>query len=184
MGIESFDWSLEVEMLEKQAVEPTETSLETPRETQSAWAEENSALKDSFYGSRRMSPEKREENCQNTFQPRPESSAGARLLRTEQKLPVGQNHFDAKDARRYLKKRLDLNTWREELARRDDDKISYLQPHVATTRTETVTSAVTNKQIPPRPLITPMSAGQDTLDIWTVRNNLRKRYDLNSWRQP
>ncbi|KAH9631779.1 hypothetical protein HF086_002265 [Spodoptera exigua] len=182
MGIESFDWSLEVEMLEKQAVEPTKES----RETQSAGAEWNSALKDSFnIRSRQMSPETSEENvCQHTFQPRPESGAGAQLLRTKHKLAAGQNHFDAKDARRYLKKRLDLNTWREELARRDDDKISYLQPHVATTRTETVTSAVTNKQIPPRPIKTPMSAGQDTLDIWTVRNNLRSRYDLNSWRQP
>ncbi|KAH9631783.1 hypothetical protein HF086_002269 [Spodoptera exigua] len=184
MGIESFDWSLEVEMLEKQAVEPTIESLETPWETQSAGAEENSALKDSFYGSRKMSPEKKEENCQNTFQPRPESSAGARLLRTEQKLPVGQNYFDAKDARRYLKKRLDLNTWREELARRDDAHINHLQPHVPTTRTEPVTSRVTKKLIPPRPIKTPMSAGQDTLDIWTVTNNLRSRYDLNSWRQP
>ncbi|KAH9631784.1 hypothetical protein HF086_002270 [Spodoptera exigua] len=184
MGIESFDWSLEVEMLEKQAVEPTEESLESPRETQSAGAEGNSALKDSFNGSRKMSPETSEENvCQHTFQPRPESSVGARLLRTEQKLAAGQHHFDAKVARRNLKQRLDLNTWREELARRDDN-ISHLQPNVAPTRTETVTSGVTKKQIPPRSLKTPMSAGQDTLDIWTVRNNLRSRYDLNSWRQP
>ncbi|KAF9410480.1 hypothetical protein HW555_010433 [Spodoptera exigua] len=94
-----------------------------------------------------------------------------------------QRTLDAKAARRNLKKRLDLNTWREELARRDDN-INHLQPHVAPTRTETVTSAVTKKQMPPRPLKTPMSAGQDTLDIWTVRNNLRSRYDLNTWRQP
>ncbi|KAH9646042.1 hypothetical protein HF086_018046 [Spodoptera exigua] len=180
MGIESFDWSLEVEILEKQVVK----SLETPRETQSAGTEGNSALNDSFYEARKMSPEKREGNCQNTFQPRPESSAGARLLRPDHTLTFGQNVLDAKAPRINLKKRLDLNTWREELARRDDAHINHLQPHVSTTRTETVTSAVTNKQIPPRPIKTPMSAGQDTLDIWTVRNNLRSRYDLNSWRQP
>ncbi|KAF9410483.1 hypothetical protein HW555_010436 [Spodoptera exigua] len=143
---------------EKQAAEPNEELLEVPRETQSVGAELYSALKDSY-----------------------SSSARARLLRTD--LSFRQHTLDAKAARGNLKKRLDLNTWREELARTDDN-INHLQPNVAPTRTETVTSAVTKKQMPPRPLKTPMSAGQDTLDIWTVRNNLRSRYDLNSWRQP
>ncbi|KAH9646040.1 hypothetical protein HF086_018044 [Spodoptera exigua] len=156
MGIESFDWILEVELSENSKA-PNEELLEIPRETQSVGAEEYSALKDS-------------------------SRAGARLLRTA--LSFSQRTLDSEAGKRYLKKRLDLNTWREELARRDDDKISHLQPHVATTRTETVTSAVTKQQMPPRTLKPPMSAGQDTLDIWTVRNNLRSRYDLNSWRQP
>ncbi|KAH9646039.1 hypothetical protein HF086_018043 [Spodoptera exigua] len=167
MGIESFDWSLEVELSENketrreretQAVEQIAEPLETPRETQSAEAEQYSALQDSYT-----------------------SSNGARLLRTD--VSFSQNTFDGKAARRYLKKRLDLNTWREELAR-SDDNMNHLHRNDATNRTETVTSAVTKKQMPPRPLKTPMSAGQDTLDIWTVRNNLRSRYDLNSWRQP
>ncbi|KAH9631782.1 hypothetical protein HF086_002268 [Spodoptera exigua] len=168
MGVESFDWSLEVELSENkearrecetQAVGQIAESLEMTRETQSAGAEQYSALKDSYT-----------------------SSAEARLLRTD--VSSSQHTLDAKVARRNLKKRLDLNTWREELARRDDDKVSHLQSHVATTRTETVTSAVTKQQMPPRPFKTPMSAGQDNIDIWTVRNNLRSRYDLNSWRQP
>ncbi|KAH9633139.1 hypothetical protein HF086_013762 [Spodoptera exigua] len=140
---------------ETQAVEQIAEPLETPRATQSVGAEQYSALKDS-------------------------SGAGARLLRTA--LSFSQRTFDAKAARRYLKKRLDLNTWREELAR-SDDNMNHLHRNDATNRTETVTSAATKKQMPPRPLNTPMSAGQDTLDIWTVTNNLRSRYDLNSWRQ-
>ncbi|KAF9410484.1 hypothetical protein HW555_010437 [Spodoptera exigua] len=112
--------------MEKQAVDTIKESLETPRGTQPAGAEESSAVKDS-------------------------SSTGARLLTTDRKLPLVQHTFDAKAARLNLKKRLDRNTWREELARRDDDHIVNLQPNaranIATTRTVRVTPIVTKKKI-------------------------------------
>ncbi|KAF9410485.1 hypothetical protein HW555_010438 [Spodoptera exigua] len=148
---------------EKQAVDPIEESLETPRGTQPAGVEESSTVKDS-------------------------SSTGARLLTTDRKLTLRQHTFDAKAARLNLKKRLDLNTWREELARRDDDHIVNLQPNarpnIATTSTVMVTPMVTKKKMSPKSQKIPISASQDTLETWTVRNNLRRRFDLNSWRQP
>ncbi|XP_035455038.2 uncharacterized protein LOC118279510 [Spodoptera frugiperda] len=117
----------------------------------------------------------------NISQPRPEPRVGARLLRED-----GQNAYNTRNTKLNIKARLDLNTWRQpkeetmEVVDRlqEDDRTS-----VGTTRTAVTTSKFTNSRMSSRPRGNPMSAHRDTIETRTARNNLRSRYDLNSWRQ-
>ncbi|KAF9410478.1 hypothetical protein HW555_010431 [Spodoptera exigua] len=121
----------------------------------------------------RKSLEENVENIgQNTSQPRPELSAAAQLPGTNQTQRVRQNTFDSSTARIKVNKRLDLNSWRQPKGEAREDV--SIQNDGATTSTRSATSEVTKKQMSPKP----------HQNIMSVRSNLRRRYDLNSWRQP
>ncbi|KAF9410476.1 hypothetical protein HW555_010429 [Spodoptera exigua] len=120
----------------------------------------------------RKSLEENVENIgQNSSQPRPELSAAAQLPGKNQTQRVRQNTFDSSTARIMLKKRLDLNSWRQPKGEAREDV--SIQNDVATTSTRSVTSEVTRNQMSSKP----------HMNLMSVRSCLRRRYDLNSWRQ-
>lgn len=136
--------------------------------------EENSEVS---FGSWTKGPEKDVEQ--------PQSTAAARQSKVDRTASVRRNKYDADHSKIDMKSRLDLNSWRqpkEEVVEQVNSVHKDVCPSVDTTgiRVSTGTSKITKTRIAQRNRI---SAGRDTMETWTARNNLRRRYDLNSWRQ-
>ncbi|CAH1643048.1 unnamed protein product [Spodoptera littoralis] len=98
----------------------------------------------------------------------PQSTAAARQSKEDRTASVRRNKYDAVHSKIDMKSRLDLNSWRQP----NEEVVKQV---CSLHKDDTTKTRIAQRNL--------ISAGRDKLATWTARNNLRRRYDLNTWRQ-